>query len=160
MFSAYADMLWHADHGALMRFLCESNMKRHKRRRKELLALCDVINEDDGIPPHELKERHANARQVNRKARQLCQQVAETLSLVLSGEFDDEQLQSLLVASVEPAPNASQLLVSLQTDGPCDRQLAEQLLTKLNGISGRLRCEVAAAITRKRAPRLMFRVIG
>lgn len=133
-------------------------MTLDKQTRQELLAHCDNINEDDGISPHELKERHANSRQANRKARQLCQQVAETLSLVLSGEFDDEQLQSLLVTSVEPAPNASQLLVTVQTDRPCDHELANELLTKLESVSGRLRCDVAAAITRKRAPRLVFRV--
>jgi ribosome-binding factor A len=134
-------------------------MELDKRQREELLAHCGALNEDDAIPPNELQERHCNARRLNRKARQLCQQVAETLSLVLSGEFDDEQLQSLLVVAVEPAPNAAQLLVTLQTDGPCNREQAEEISAKLEAVSGRLRCEVAASITRKRAPRLMYRIV-
>ncbi len=40
----------------------------------------------------------------NRKAKQLCRQVLETLDLVLSGDCRDELLQSLHVVSVVPAP--------------------------------------------------------
>ncbi len=42
---------------------------------------------------------------------QLCRQVAVTLDMVLSGECRDELLQSLRVESVQPAPNASRMLV-------------------------------------------------
>src|SRR5271170_3715087 len=49
----------------------------------------------------------------NRKALQLCSQVAETLALVLTGESGDDLLRDLLVESVVPYPTASRLLVTL-----------------------------------------------
>lgn len=94
-----------------------------------------------------------------RKALQLCSQVADTLSLVLSGECGDEVLQNLLVAEVTPAPDASQLLVLL-TPAPGSQSLTnEEVTIALRAASGRLRTEVAAAISRKRAPRLTFQFL-
>ena len=93
-------------------------------------------------------------------ALRLCNQVAQTLNLVLSGEFGDERLQSLYVMSVEPAPNASQLCVVVQTDVPTDRQQRREILALLESVSGRLRYEMANAINRKKTPQLIFRVIS
>ena len=90
----------------------------------------------------------------------LCQQVAQTLNLVLSGEFGDERLQSLQVMSVDPAPNASQLCVTVQTDEQCDRETKQEILGCLSAVTGRLRHEVAGTINRKRTPQLFFRVIN
>ena len=87
-----------------------------------------------------------------RKAMQLCHQVAVTLSEVLA-ECGDPLLQGLRVVNVEPAPDASRLSVALACDGaqPVDR--VEDHLSKA---SGHLRGEVAQAITRKRAPVLIY----
>jgi ribosome-binding factor A len=63
------------------------------------------------------------------------------------------------VVSVSPAPDATQLLVTVG----CDQSDAHALLaiqSLLAFVQGRLRTEVAAAITRKRAPRLTFRVVA
>lgn len=96
----------------------------------------------------------------DRKTLQLCSQVADTLNYVLSGELDDELLQNLQVMSVVPAPNASQLLVTVYpiaaTDTACD---AAEIRGRLMRAVGRLRAEVAASITRKKAPRLLFQVV-
>ena len=89
---------------------------------------------------------------------QLCRQVEQTLSLVLSGECENEVLQSLLVESVTPAPNASQLLVTVrQMDGD-EPVSTPEILVRLGEVAGQLRFEVASAITRKRAPKLLFDV--
>lgn len=65
----------------------------------------------------------------------------------------------LQVASVEPAPGASQLLVTVcpavQPTAPLH---SLEVLQQLSDVAGWLRCEVAAAITRKRAPKLLFQV--
>ena len=53
---------------------------------------------------------------LDRKALQLCHQVAETLEEVLA-ECGDGLLQALRVLDVEPAPDASRLLVTLAVDG-------------------------------------------
>ncbi len=97
--------------------------------------------------------------QQQRKARQLCRQVGETLEMILSGECADELLQSLCILSVEPAPNCTRLLVTVGTDMMSCQEQYEGILELLESFSGRLRFEVGAAITRKRVPTLLFHVV-
>jgi len=111
--------------------------------------------------PHRQKARH--------KDQQLCRQVAQTLSLALAG-CGDPLLRDLYVADVVPAPDAGRLLVSVypmtalashEPDGPNNVMAGEQMsqiLGRLETAAPMLRREVASAITRKRAPELLFRV--
>lgn len=131
-----------------------------KRTRARLHEHCEQLHEDDGIDPRELAKSEGQPRRHDRKTLQLCRQVADTLSLVLAGEFDDELLHNLEVVSVEPAPDASQLLVGVCPAIPGEQVDAAQVMERLAKVSGRLRSEVAAAITRKRAPRLLFQVLA
>jgi ribosome-binding factor A len=135
-------------------------MTRDKKSRERMLAHCDSLHDDDGVDPRQFFKPRTGGGKIDRKTRQLCAQVAETLALVLAGEIEDDTLQSLRVEAVDPAPDASQLAVTLR--GPTDWRRADvqQALDRLAKISGRLRCEVAAAITRKRAPKLVFHIIG
>ena len=135
-------------------------MTLSKRTREQLLAFCGEIHDDDCVNPREFFKPQRNIQKQNRKAKQLCRQVAETLELVLSGECSDELLQSLHVLTVEPAPDASRLLVKLCADVPPERFDRQAILNLVAGQSGRLRCEVATAITRKRTPTLVFDVVG
>ena len=96
---------------------------------------------------------------MQRKTMQLCRQVEQTLCLVLTGECKDEVLQSLLVESVTPAPNASQLLVTVRQAASDERVSTLEILTRLAEVEGQLRYAVATAITRKRAPKLLFEVL-
>ena len=108
-------------------------------------------------------ERHClnmNYHKEDRKAKQLCRQVAEILDLVLSGDCRDELLQSLHVVSVVPAPNSSRLLVTVSADLTVEEFDPQEILSLLERQTGRLRCEVAASISRKRAPSLAFHVAG
>ncbi len=98
-------------------------------------------------------------RKTDRKARQLCSQVADTLSYVLSGECGDEVLRSLLVVAVDPTPDAAQLAVTVCQDSSADPVAAQEVLSRLSAASGKLRAAVASAITRKRAPKLLFRLL-
>ncbi len=126
-----------------------------------MLACCGEIQDDDGLDPRQFfKNQSRSHGKRDRKAQQLCRQVQQTLSLVLSGEYADEVLQSLFVESVVPAPDASQLLVTVSTanDGQ-DAVESGLILQKLEHVSGRLRSEVAAAISRRKTPRLMFQVV-
>lgn len=91
---------------------------------------------------------------------QLCRQVQRTLSLVLSGEFDDDILLSLHVVSVVPAPDASQLMVTVQclsSDPPIE---PTQIIQRLHAVTGKLRSEVASAISRRKTPGLLFQVMA
>jgi ribosome-binding factor A len=78
---------------------------------------------------------------------------------VLSGERGDEVLQSLQVLAVDPAPDASQLVVTVCPSMPGETINAADAMERLTQIMGKLRYEVAGAITRKRAPKLIFRVL-
>jgi ribosome-binding factor A len=135
-------------------------MTADKRKRERLLARCGQLHEDDGVDPRQFLKTDNRRDHGHFKTRQLCRQVAETLALVLAGRFGDDRLHSLQVASVHPAPNAAQLLVTLRTDEPCDRGETQEILDRLGAVSGRLRSEVAAAISRKRTPKLLFCVLG
>lgn len=122
-------------------------------------SLAAELHSDDGQDPKQFFRKSKQVKKTGRKALQLCSQVADTLSLVLSGECGDEVLQNLLVAEVTPAPDASQLLVLL-TPAPGSQTLTtEEVTIALRAASGRLRTEVAAAISRKRAPRLTFQFL-
>lgn len=132
-------------------------MSTDPKRREELLAHCAELRDGDCVDPREYFRPTASGRRQH-KTRQLCSQVAQALALILSSEFEDELLLGLTVLAVEPAPNESQLLVTLQSDA-AEQQLREAILVRLAQATGFLRAEVAAAITRKRAPQLVFRVI-
>ncbi len=136
------------------------DMTLNKRMRDEMLAHCGEIHDDDGVDPRDFFRSNTHRDKNNYKATQLCKQVAETLSLVLTGEFDDELLQSLHVVSVDPAPDASQLAVTLRADIGGGQFDSQEILSRLTAVTGRLRAEVASAITRKRAPKLLFRLTG
>ncbi|MCG8418305.1 MAG: ribosome-binding factor A [Proteobacteria bacterium] len=90
---------------------------------------------------------------VDRKLAQLCQQAREALSYALAGSAD-WVLRDVLIDSVMPAPDATRLLIAVH---PTEiEQIA--LLARLDAARGYLRSEVAAAIHRKRAPELVFRI--
>jgi ribosome-binding factor A len=85
---------------------------------------------------------------------------ADTLGLVLSGECDDDLLRSLHVVAVTPAPDASQLLVIVAPVLSGEKLEPAQVLGRLAACAGRLRSEVAAAISRRRTPRLAFQFVS
>jgi ribosome-binding factor A len=133
-------------------------MMFQKINRKNLLQGTDSPGPDDGRDPRYDKPEQPN-KVKNRKALQLCGQVAETLSFVLSGECDDDLLRDLLVESVVPYPTAVRLLVTLVPSVSADNVPMEQIAERLELVRGKLRSEVASAIHRRKAPDLLFRVL-
>jgi len=97
--------------------------------------------------------RLSSGRQAERKARQFCRQVQRALNLALADRHADDGLNDLFVEDVSPAPDCGHLLVHVII--PADRPVNEAL-SALRRDAPRLRSEVAAAITRKRAPELSF----
>jgi ribosome-binding factor A len=133
------------------------HMPLDKKTREQLRTYCGQLQEDDGVDPRQFFRLQQDREKRNRKALQLCKQAAVTLELALSGEFGDEYLQNLEVVSVEPAPNTSQLAVTLRMlDATFD---LDETSRRLEAVAGRLRAAIASAITRKRTPKLMFRVV-
>jgi|GEM_PF-713689 len=96
----------------------------------------------------------------DRKAKQICRQVFRTLDLILSGECRDEYLQSLHVISVDPAPDAARLLVTVQSDLPKEQFDRGAILEGLSANRGRFRTEIAAVLNRRKVPNLTFLVMG
>jgi ribosome-binding factor A len=138
----------------------ERKMALSKRTREQLLAHCGEIHDDDNIDPRAFFKASRPQKKETRKAKQLCRQVAETLDQLLSGEASDDALRGVRVADVLPAPDTSRLLVTLLVDcdpAAFDRSLIEERLAQAKG---RLRSQVASAITRRKAPTLVFEVIG
>ena len=142
-------------------------MGHHISSEEQVGSLCE-LDEDDG-PVRQPGQRRGprgrnqpgsgpRVRAIERKSRQLCRQVAVTLDEVLA-ECGDPALQGLHVANVEPFPDTSRLLVTvLPVDGQLGVIAPSAVLKHLEPHSGYLRYEVAAAVTRKRAPSLFFRL--
>lgn len=123
-----------------------------KRPVKDGVFPCDEILEGDGEDPrYDSKSRKV----ANRKALQLCAQVADILNAALPG-MKESILRELYVASVVPAPDSTQLLVTVSSIREQDEL---DVLHYLEGAEKSLRMEVAAGITRKRVPSLKFRYV-
>ncbi len=133
-------------------------MPLSKKQRERLLALCGQLNEDDAVDPREFFRKRYRSN--DSKALRLCKQVGETLSLVFSGEFSDDVLQSLEVFSVQPAPSTKRLLVVVKPHGDlCDTTTPDEIVQKLDSVKGLLRREIATAISRRKTPSLVFEVV-
>jgi ribosome-binding factor A len=113
------------------------------------------VGPEDGSDPKDFFKKPAG-KVPNRKALQLCSQIAETLSLVL-WECCDDVLRELAVESVQPAPTSARLLVTLSA--PVGKDEAT-VLCHVDRAGGLLRREVAAAINRRKTPELTFRVVS
>jgi ribosome-binding factor A len=91
------------------------------------------------------------------KTQQLCRQAFRVLSGAVADLAVDPLLSSVFVESVEPAPDASRLMVRICADVPFEQAL--NVHNRLAAVKGRLRADLAAAISRKRAPDLVFCVV-
>jgi ribosome-binding factor A len=132
-------------------------MRSRKFDRKPSALPCDEIGPDDGVDPR-VRSRETSRRVPNRKALQLCGEVARTLNGILQGECDDEVLRDVLVESVVPAPDSTRLLVTVSCSPSAREIVAAEVLQHLHRVHGKLRGEVAAAIHRRKTPELVFRV--
>jgi ribosome-binding factor A len=121
-------------------------------------SACSDLGPGDGLDPR-LDNKEAPPKVRNRKALQLCAQVAETLSFVLAGECDDDLLRELRVESVVPAPTSARMLVTLSIAGLGTEISREKVTQRLESVRGQLRSEVATAISRRKVPDLLFNLI-
>lgn len=86
---------------------------------------------------------------------QVCRQVFDALSYALA-EFDDPVIGDLVLVSVTPAPSAARVQVNLvPARAGVDRDAA---VARLAAVAAELRTEVAAELTRRRVPELVFHV--
>ena len=95
----------------------------------------------------------SSRRQVERKTLQFCRQVQRALNLALADQSIGDGIGGLFVEEVSPAPDCGRLLVYVLVPGGLP---VAEVMIALGRETPRLRSEVAAAITRKRAPELCF----
>ena len=91
----------------------------------------------------------------DRKDLQLCRQVFDALTYALA-EIDDPIVDDLVLASVVPAPSASRVQVTLVPSR--DDIDVDVALAAVREYADELREEVAAEVTRRRVPELVFRI--
>ncbi len=121
------------------------------------MSLAATLGHEDGSDPKEFHGKPWNApKQASRKGQQLCGQVKDVLNTVLPA-CADIVLQGLAVIGVEPAPHTGRLLVLVSSPADVERNTVIQALVRAVGY---LRAEVAATISRRHAPELVFEVIG
>lgn len=135
------------------------HMNRKRVSKKRMQSLCGEVHPDDGVEPAEFFRKGRKKNPNHHKAQQLCHQVADTLSLVLNGDFGEE-LRDLRIVAVTPAPDASQLLVLVAPAVAGDSPDPDAVLARLAAAAGCLRSEIAGAITRRRAPKLLFQFVA
>ena len=126
-------------------------------RSHELLMIAQYLTKVASSAEPSQAERYLTSMKPDRHTLQLCAQVAETLHLVLLDSKDDD-LRDLMVLDVIPISGAGTLLVrvsySVQQNGDLPR-----VQQKLFDSAKALRQEVAASITRRRTPELLFQVV-
>lgn len=123
--------------------------------------LCARLYDDDGIDPRAVKlaERREALSKPSSKDLRLAKQIRTALEHALRSRAGDRVLAGLAVERVEPAPDATRFEVVLAPTG--DGPLAPEgsILAHLRRLRGVLRAEIAAAITRKRVPELVFSIV-
>jgi len=129
-------------------------MARKKFNQAPSFSSAKVLPGDGADPRYDRDEHGRQA--PNRKALQLCSQIQDCLNMCFA-DCGDDLLRELVVESVVPAPDSRQMLVTVAA--PRDLEKI-RLLDHITRASGKLRTEAAAAIYRKRVPRLHFQIVG
>lgn len=91
------------------------------------------------------------------KVLQLCKQVERAATLALEGEWVSDALLGAVVASVEPAPDASRLRVVVVLAAGREDEI-DRARTALADAAAWFRGEVARFVHRKRVPEVVFEV--
>lgn len=132
-------------------------MSFHKARDRRFPRTDDVRLDEEADPARFFGEPDRSGRR-NWKAQQLCKQVERASAVTLAGECGSDVLTGACVASVEPAPDASRLRVTVVlATGRGGEELAEARAA-LARAAASFREEVARTIHRKRVPEIVFDV--
>lgn len=131
-------------------------MSRRRQKADEFKHLAGEIGPEDGGDPKADHAKPWNApKQASRKSQQLCQQVRDALRSAFA-TCGDPAVQAATVVAVQPAPHSGRLRVLIGAAPDLDR---DTVVEGVERAAGFLRSEVAAAISRRHAPELVFEVI-
>lgn len=134
------------------------HMKQRNSRHRRGGLPCVSMEIDDGIDARDLFRKSVRKKS-NHKAHQLCKQVMETINILLAGGLGDARLHQILVDSVTPAPDSTRLRISVRPMDSNSEYGLSEIQAALNEAHGLIRCEVAAAVQRKKTPELVFLVV-
>lgn len=132
---------------------------KSRKTKDDLRELCAEVHEDDCVDPREAFSRTTRQfKKENRKTLQLCKQAAWTIDVALRCEAADPMLNTLEVVDVSPAPDSKRLRVRVR---PADDEIYDDdsILARLTTARGFLRAALAADVTRKRVPELIFQIV-
>lgn len=110
---------------------------------------------DDGADVRKFFSREVKKPDATRPLRRLQASVMRCVTDVLMGELRDPLLRDLVVDGVVPAPDASRFRVTVVVDDARNREDVEEAL---RGAEPVFRAALAAALQRKRTPRVVFSV--
>lgn len=133
-------------------------MTTDRRRPHAEQMLCGSLHADDGVDPRSFSKPERQNKP-NRKDLQLCSQALRALNLAFAAEVHDPLLRDIMIESAHPAPDASRLAIIVRVPANTEPARLAAIEASLQRRRGFLRSEVAAAISRKRAPELTFQVI-
>ncbi len=127
-----------------------------KRLRERMLEFCGSLSDEDGLNPRDDQSIHINRKQDTSvyRQRRLCRQITETLMLAIS-DAPDPLVANAKVLLVRPRKANKSVTVRVAVTDDVDQRLLQE---RLKGCEGWLRSEIAAAISRKRVPRLIFEI--
>jgi hypothetical protein len=112
----------------------------------------------DEVDPGRFFGVSSRSRRGEWKVRQLCKQVERAAAMALASECADEALNGAAVASVEPAPDAGRLMVSVVLAPGAGVDRLERARAALLARGAVFRTEVARSVHRKRVPEIVFEV--
>ena len=134
---------------------------RKSSRSQNWQDVCGELREGDSVDSRLAARRSSGSRHhdQHRKTGQLCQQVAHVLESVFTGEAHDADLRNLSVVNVVPAPHTGRMLVTVApwaSDKPTPIGVLQE---KLRRATPWLRSELAASISRRKVPELVFQIV-
>ncbi|HEX9189585.1 MAG TPA: ribosome-binding factor A [Vicinamibacteria bacterium] len=127
------------------------------RRRERRLALAGDVWTDD-VDPGLFFDDRGPSRRRTWKLQQLCKQVERAASVTLAGECGSDALLGAAVLSVEPAPDAARLRVTVALAPGRALEDAARAIADLRRAGPAFRQETARSIHRKRVPEVTFDV--
>lgn len=133
-------------------------MSFHRTRERRFPQTEEVCPDDKADPKRFFGEAH-RTQKGNWKVLQLCKQVERAAAVTLASECDSDALLGAAVVSVEPAPDAARLRVTVILPSGKGAEHRAEAEKALRNATAAFREEVARSVHRKRVPEIVFEVM-
>lgn len=133
-------------------------MSYRKTRERELPPMEEMWSDDETASSRFFGEGR-RSRKGRWKTLQLCKQVERAVAVTLASECHAEALVGAAVATVEPAPDAARLRVTVVLAPGRNAGDVSEVRAALQRAKEAFRHEVARSVRRKRVSDLVFEVV-